>query len=293
MPCVSIILTTYNHEKYIGRAIDSILNQTFTDYEVLIGDDSPNDNTWNVIKTYCKQNSGIIQARHHTENKWITRNMEFLINHAIWEYIAVLEWDDYRDKEYLFMKMEIFRNKNILLVYNDLNFVDKNWKIISQGVLKNLRNIRKLFKEEIFDLSKVLQLYIPPYHSRSTIMFKRDILQNINLSISWLSPYNIISDYNFFLMVWSNYPIYWIDKELTFYRIHDSNSSSLGDLDLVSDLYKLSLCYYKKGLINEYIFKNISTRYLWILVVWYLRKLFNISKKIAVKNFFILVSKKI
>jgi len=292
MPCISIILTTYNHEKYIDKAIDSILNQTFTDYEILIGDDSHDDKTWNIIKRYCKSNPDKIQARHHEENKWIIRNMEFLIKNTKWNYIAVLEWDDYRDNEYLSKKMEIFSKKHVALVYNDLNFIDWKWKIIQKGVLKNLRKIKNLYKEEKFNLSTVLLSHTFPYHSRSTIMFKKEVLKKIDLKIPWLSPYSIISDYNFFLMVWSNYPIYGTENELTFYRIHENNTSKNSNLDLISELYQLAKFYKNKSLISEETFKNIATRRLLLLIIWYIRIMTNISKYYTLKNFFSLLFQK-
>jgi glycosyltransferase involved in cell wall biosynthesis len=50
MPKISIITTTYNHKNFIGHTIQSILDQTITDRELLIGDDSPGEETWKVIE---------------------------------------------------------------------------------------------------------------------------------------------------------------------------------------------------------------------------------------------------
>jgi teichuronic acid biosynthesis glycosyltransferase TuaG len=50
MPKISIITTTYNHQNYIEKTIQSILDQTISDWELLIGDDSPGEETWEVIE---------------------------------------------------------------------------------------------------------------------------------------------------------------------------------------------------------------------------------------------------
>jgi len=55
MPQISIITTTYKHAKFIAETIESVLNQTFTDRELLIGDDSPDNETRNIIQTYTKK----------------------------------------------------------------------------------------------------------------------------------------------------------------------------------------------------------------------------------------------
>ena len=52
MPKVSVILTSYNHAKYLCEAIDSVLNQTFTDFELIIWDDVSPDESWELINQY-------------------------------------------------------------------------------------------------------------------------------------------------------------------------------------------------------------------------------------------------
>ena len=58
-PKVSIILPTYNGEKYIKKSIDSIVNQTFSDWELIIVDDCSSDRTYSVIEQYTKQDKRI------------------------------------------------------------------------------------------------------------------------------------------------------------------------------------------------------------------------------------------
>ena len=54
-PAISIIIPSFNEEKHISRCLDSVLNQTFTDFEVLCVDDGSSDNTFNIIKEYSLQ----------------------------------------------------------------------------------------------------------------------------------------------------------------------------------------------------------------------------------------------
>jgi glycosyltransferase involved in cell wall biosynthesis len=69
MPKVSIIMTTYKHQSFIAQTIESILNQTFADWELLIGDDSPNNETRNIMQPYIEKHSSKIKAWHHHTNK--------------------------------------------------------------------------------------------------------------------------------------------------------------------------------------------------------------------------------
>ena len=97
-PLVSVILTSFNHEKYLRASIDSVLNQTFTDYELIIWDDCSQDNSWEIINSYKnrrikafrnEQNmgggntnralkivSGEYIAIHHSDNVWELDKLE-------------------------------------------------------------------------------------------------------------------------------------------------------------------------------------------------------------------------
>lgn len=59
MPKVSVLMTNYNGDKYISEAIESILQQTFTDFELIIVDDGSTDNSWTIIQKYSKKDARI------------------------------------------------------------------------------------------------------------------------------------------------------------------------------------------------------------------------------------------
>jgi len=93
MPKISIITTTYKHQDFIAQTIESVLAQTYTDWELLIGDDSPDNATWDIIQKYVDKYPDKIKAWHHSPNKGIVDNMNFLIEEASDEsdYISFLE----------------------------------------------------------------------------------------------------------------------------------------------------------------------------------------------------------
>ena len=95
-PLVSVVVITYNQEKYIGQALDSILMQK-TDFpiEILIGDDCSDDNTPNIVKRYEQEYPSLIKAFCREENLGSTRNSYELYMRAKGKYIANLEGDDY------------------------------------------------------------------------------------------------------------------------------------------------------------------------------------------------------
>ena len=97
MPKVSVILTSYNHAEYIKYAIESVLNQTYTDYELIIWDDCSTDKSWEIINSYKDPR---IKAYRSEKNMWcgyINKTLDL----ASGKYIAIHHSDDIWEPEKL------------------------------------------------------------------------------------------------------------------------------------------------------------------------------------------------
>ena len=92
MPRVSVVMPAYNAEKYIGEAIDSILNQTFTDFEFIIIDDGSSDRTADIVKSYSDPR---IRLLANERNSGIVASLNRGIQKATGKYIARMDADDY------------------------------------------------------------------------------------------------------------------------------------------------------------------------------------------------------
>ncbi|MFA6410784.1 MAG: glycosyltransferase family 2 protein [Candidatus Buchananbacteria bacterium] len=92
-PKVSVLMTAYNSQAYIGLAIESILNQTFSDFEFLIVDDCSTDSTWQIISDYAKKDLRL-KAFKNESNLGISKNRNQLINLVNTEFIAWQDADD-------------------------------------------------------------------------------------------------------------------------------------------------------------------------------------------------------
>lgn len=107
-PKVSVLMPAYNAEKYIGEAIESILNQTFKDFEFIIIDDCSIDRTWEIINKYAYVDNRIIVLKNK-ENKGIAGNRNKLVKLAKSKYIIWQDADDISistriEKQYNFME---------------------------------------------------------------------------------------------------------------------------------------------------------------------------------------------
>lgn len=93
IPTISVVMSTYNREKYIKASVDSILNQTLSDFEFIIIDDASTDNTLNLLQTYAN-NDQRIKLIQNKVNKGLTKNLITGVDMAKGKYIARMDDDD-------------------------------------------------------------------------------------------------------------------------------------------------------------------------------------------------------
>ena len=93
-PLVSILIATYNSEDFIRETLDSVLNQTYTNLEIVLCDDASSDGTVNVLKEYQKKNERI-KIIQNDRNLGISLNMNNGIGQCNGKYIAILDADDW------------------------------------------------------------------------------------------------------------------------------------------------------------------------------------------------------
>ncbi len=118
---VSVIIPAYNGDRYIGEAINSILAQTYDDYEIIVVDDGSTDNTAQVIQQYGEQ----IQYFSQT-NQGVAASRNLGLNAAKGEYIAFLDQDD------LFLPQKLLDQVALLEENPSLGIANSGWQIVDQ-----------------------------------------------------------------------------------------------------------------------------------------------------------------
>ena len=106
MPTVSVIIPSYNHERFVGACIQSALNQTFQDFEIIITDDGSTDRTVKVIENFKDPRITLFK---HIRNQGVCVAANNCINHARGKYIAWLSSDDEWYPEKLGVQVKISR----------------------------------------------------------------------------------------------------------------------------------------------------------------------------------------
>ena len=141
-------MPAYNAEKYIGEAIESILNQTFKDFEFIIIDDCSTDKTWEIIQEYAKKDSRI-RAFHNEHNLYISKARNLSIELSQCDILAIMDADDNS------MPNRLEKQYNLLLNNPDIAVVGAFMEIIDE-LGKSILIRKYLEKDEDLDRKSVV-----------------------------------------------------------------------------------------------------------------------------------------
>lgn len=212
-PQVSVIIPTYNRGRVIKEAIDSVLAQDYTEFELIVVDDGSTDHTSdvldsyrNVIKVLSQKNRGVSAARNRG------------IAEASGKFIAFLDSDDLWLPQKLSTQVEFFNKTPDALICQ----TEEVW--IRNGLRVNPKKRHKKPSGMIFKLSLELCLVSP-----SAVMIKRSLFDRVGEFDETLPA---CEDYDLWLRISSRFPIYLIDTPLIIKRGgHDDQLSSRAGLD--------------------------------------------------------------
>ena len=230
-PLVSVIMSVYNGEKYLVQAIDSILNQTYQNFEFIIIDDCSTDNSSHILQEYAQKDSRIkiIKKEKNIGIKGFIENLNLGISIAKGKYIARMDADDISLPERFQKQVDFLENNpEITLVGAQLNLINEQNKITGEAIAAlQHRDIVKRITSQI-------QLFHP------VIMFRKD--QNIQYREKFL----YCEDYDLYLnLITQGKKLANINEKLLHYRILESSISRKGDNFVKKLMVEKALYFYK------------------------------------------------
>lgn len=213
IPKISVLMPAYNTEKYISEAIESILNQTFRDFEFIIIDDGSIDATWSIIENYKDKDLRIV-AQKNIKNLGITKTRNKLISLAKGEYIVWQDADDISlnerlEKQFYFME----KNPEVGVCGGYLQLFNEKGNL---GIRKYATDDTSL-RRSIFRFNPVAQ----PAAIMRTKCFKESGMYNENLALT--------EDLEILFKIGTKYKFANIPEVLVRYRQH-SNSATFSKL---------------------------------------------------------------
>jgi glycosyltransferase involved in cell wall biosynthesis len=222
---ISVIIPTYNYGEFICDSIESVINQTYKDFEIIVVDDGSTDNTPEVVKKYKDRVSYI-----YKENEGPSSARNYGIKNAKGEYLCFLDSDDIFLPEKLELQakyMEDHRDDNIGLIYSDYYCVSRKLKIIdyyeSIGFSSQIEAIKYLFNYN--------------YINTSTVMIPKTCIDRIGI---FNEKYRYLEDYDLWLRLGCNYKFLYINEPLVKTRSHYKNHrNKVGDVEMINNAKKI------------------------------------------------------
>jgi glycosyltransferase involved in cell wall biosynthesis len=228
-PKVSVILPCYNHVRYVEDSVNSILNQTYRDFELIIIDNCSDDGTRDLVKSLEKKDQRI-RAFYHTANVGLAASINEGFTLAKGELIALTSSDDMWRAIKLEEQLAVLEKENrIDIVHSDAEIIDSSGK-------KTGKNIRNLYHLRPADASGNLfkQLTRNNVCCTSTILFRRRCLDTCGKFDDRLG---YAHDWWFYINLSKKHRFYYIPQVLVSYRIHETNLTR--NLNLVYNDYWL------------------------------------------------------
>ena len=171
-PQVSIGMPVYNGESLIREALDSLLAQNFTDFELIISDNASTDGTEAICQEYTANDTRIRYVRQ-AENRGATANFQFVLDEAVGEYFMWAGDDDYWEKDHLTKCLNYLKNNN------DISAYATNVKIDHRVGFRS--GVKKLIEECPLKRQKKFLQY-PGQNSIFYSVFRKKTLNNMDIN---------------------------------------------------------------------------------------------------------------
>ena len=204
---ISIIIPSYNSATFISQTIESVLAQSYQDWEMIIVDDCSSDNSIDIIKNYTKKNSAI-KLITLNKNCGVANARNVGLENAKGDYIAFLDSDDLWDKNKLQEQINFMVHNNIPLSYTSYIKIDEEGKVIGKVIAPEWVDYKKMLKSN--------------YIACSSAIVKRDALYNL-----YFPPLRLRQDHAFWLSLLKKGIIaYGVNEPLLHYRVRKKSISS-------------------------------------------------------------------
>ncbi|MFC9597773.1 glycosyltransferase [Peribacillus butanolivorans] len=244
MPTISVLMSVYNEtESELRTSIDSILNQTYQNFEFIIVNDNPHNNLIRkIINSYAKQDERI-KAILNEKNIGLAASLNKAASVAIGEYYLRMDADDISDLYRIERQLRKIKEYDYDLVCSDYYFIDENGNLLDREV--------KIFNNE--NIIKMLPKQNVIHHP--TVLMKSKVFHDLN----GYRDFPCAQDYDLWLrMVANNYTFHMIPEKLLYYRIRKNSITGKNKLKQIQTIKYIRMIFndYQKTGIDQYNYNN-------------------------------------
>lgn len=210
MPLITVSMASYNHAKYLPEAIESVLNQTFPDFELIIIDDASQDQSRSFIEIYAKKDDRI-RAIFHDKNQGIAFTANQGMAAAKGKYITFIDSDDVWMPEKLQKQLDILARDENLVVWSEGLIIDEAGTPTGETFTQMNHSSGREKSGNIFE-----DLLQGNHILASSMIFKRENLKGIHFD----ERFKYLNDFQFNVDMARLYRFWFIPEPLVQYRVH-------------------------------------------------------------------------
>jgi len=222
-PLVSICIPTYNSERYLRESLESIVAQTYKNYEVIVSDNASTDGTLAILDEYVQKYG--FQLHRNRENIGAHANFNKLISLAKGEYVAIYHSDDVYDKTIVEELVKVLNGDDSIGIVGSMGNIinDESVCFGSQNLPKHIKKLNKVkynFDEALSALVKRGWFFVS-----ASIMARKKIYDDLGMFP--ITEYKSAGDYELWLRIARVYNVGIVDKKLINYRAHAGQATEL------------------------------------------------------------------
>ncbi len=202
---ISIIMNCYNGATFLKRSIESVISQTYDNWEIIFYDNNSDDESVRIAKSFNEKKIKIIQSKQHTT---LVKARKLALRYTTGDWISFLDVDDYWSKNRLTKFIEKTKKNEIGFIYSNTYFFNEKFK-------------KKIYSKKMPEGS-ILQSLIPNYFiSLEAIMIRKDLLNKITLDENLHFTY----DLDIVAKITSITHSAYIETPLSYWRMHSKSST--------------------------------------------------------------------
>lgn len=245
-PLVSILIPVFNRESYIKETVESAINQSYNNIEIIIVDNASTDNTWSIIDSLAKTDHRIKTFRNK-ENIGPVKNWKRCIEESSGKYGKILWSDDLMASTFIEKSVSLIENDEIGFVYSDATIIDQHGLTISKPNTTNETQKKETyyFINETLTGNKTLPVSPGCALFRTSDLRKNlivDIPNSIGADTSMIA---IGNDLLLFLLTCKDYKYYYhITEPLNSFRAHDGSITISSEKGKIPAFYTMATAYF-------------------------------------------------
>jgi len=214
MVVVSVIMPSYNHESYLPEAIESVLNQSFNDIELIIVDDCSKDNSQSIIESYQTRDKRI-RTVFHKENMGIAKTMNDGMDKAHGKFLAIICSDDVWTRSKLEKQLDELKKNEDIVLWSEGEIIDGGSRTTGYTFTRMYEASQRKKSGDIFE-----ELLYGNFIFFSSLLFKREITRDIRYD----DRLKYLNDYRFEVDLARKHKYAYMPEPLAKYRIHGRNT---------------------------------------------------------------------